>query len=86
MEQLFGIKPLTGEQADERRKMQATTWIHITYEQLVTLVLMETYNPPPAWPAPITEEQLLAAEAFSNNAEKQARDAWNNVTSEQQMV
>ncbi len=53
--------------------------IRITYEQLVTLVLMETYTPPPAWPAPITEEQLLAAEEFSRNAEQQAREAWDNL-------
>ncbi len=57
-------------------------WIPITYNQLVALVLMETYNPPPAWPAPITEQQLLAAEAFTKNAEKQAREAWDKVTSE----
>ncbi len=55
-------------------------WIRITYEQLVTLVLMETYTPPPAWPAPITEEQLLAAEEFSRNAERQAREAWEKMT------
>lgn len=58
-------------------------WISITFNQLVTLVLMETYTPPPAWPVPITERQLLAAEEFTRNAEKQMREAWEKFTSTQ---
>lgn len=54
-------------------------WIPITYNQLVALVLMETYTPPPVWPAPMTEEQLLAAEEFTKNAAKQAREAWDSL-------
>jgi hypothetical protein len=53
-------------------------WISITYQQLVNLVLMETYIPPPAWPAPMTEEQLLAADEFTKNAGKQARETWDS--------
>jgi hypothetical protein len=56
-------------------------WIPITYQQLVNLVVMETYTPPPAWPVPITEEQLLAAEEFTRNAEQQAREAWRCLSS-----
>lgn len=59
-------------------------WIPITYNQLVALVLMENNKPLPTWPAPMTPQQVAAAQAFTAHSKKQAEDAWKKLTSQQQ--